>query len=59
MSDDISPLSDLTSLSMIISRSTHVVANDIYSLLLMNGQVIVHCIYIPHREGEKFKHTPQ
>ena len=36
----------LPSLSMKISRSIHVVANDIISFFL--GWVIFHCIYVPH-----------
>ena len=35
----------MTFLSMIISRSTHVVANGI---ILFNGWVVSHCIYVPH-----------
>ena len=37
----------LTSLSMIISRSIHVVANDIISFFFM-AELIVHCIYMYH-----------
>ena len=36
----------LTSLSMIISRSTHVAANGIISFFY--GWVIFHCIYVPY-----------
>ena len=37
----------LTSLSMIISRSIHITANDIISFFFY-GQVTPHCIYAPH-----------
>ena len=41
-------LSDLTSLSMIISRAIHVAANGIISLFFFYGSVVFQGIYVPH-----------
>ena len=39
-------MSNLTSLSMVISRSIHVAANNTISLFFFYGQVIFHCIQV-------------